>query len=45
MVENLHMDLVLDFRRAYATVLSGWFGVQPEKVLGAPYEAIPFLKA
>ena len=27
------------------TVLQDWFKVQPEKVLGASYEPIPFLKA
>jgi uncharacterized protein (DUF1501 family) len=39
------LKFTTDFRRAYATVLSGWFGVQPDKVLGTHYEPIPFLKA
>jgi uncharacterized protein (DUF1501 family) len=39
------LKFTTDFRRAYSTVLQGWFGVQPEKVLGASYEPIPFLKA
>lgn len=29
-----------DFRRAYATVLDGWFGVRNEKVLGQRYEPL-----
>ena len=39
------LKFTTDFRRAYATVLQGWFGVEPEKVLGEKYEPIPFLKA
>jgi uncharacterized protein (DUF1501 family) len=30
----------IDFRRAYATVLDGWFGVKNETVLGQRYEPL-----
>ena len=38
-------DLVstTDFRSVYATVIERWFGVAPEKVLGAKYPLIPRL--
>jgi len=44
-LEEGDLKFTTDFRRAYATVLQGWFKVQPETVLGASYEPIPFLKA
>jgi len=38
-------DLVstTDFRSVYATVIERWFGVAPEKVLGAKYPLLPLL--
>ena len=44
-LEEGDLKFTTDFRRAYATVLQGWFKVQPETVLGASYDPIPFLKA
>jgi len=44
-LEEGDLKFTTDFRRAYATVLQGWFKVQPEMVLGASYDPIPFLKA
>ncbi len=36
-------DLVhaIDFRRVYSTLLGDWFGVAPERVLGAGFEKLP----
>ena len=33
----------IDFRSVYATVLDKWLGADPAKILGAPFERIPFI--
>ncbi|MDR7420508.1 MAG: DUF1501 domain-containing protein [Armatimonadota bacterium] len=33
----------IDFRSVYATVLEGWLGAEPAKILGADFERVPFL--
>jgi uncharacterized protein (DUF1501 family) len=33
----------IDFRQVYSTVLDGWLGTSPERVLGKKYEKIPFI--
>lgn len=32
-----------DFRRVYATLIQDWFGIDPQRVLGAKYAKLPFL--
>jgi uncharacterized protein (DUF1501 family) len=44
-LEEGDLKFTTDFRRVYASVLSGWFGVEPGRVLGATYEPLPLLKA
>jgi hypothetical protein len=34
----------IDFRRVYATVLSGWLGADPDAILGGSFEPVPFLR-
>ena len=33
----------IDFRSVYATVLDKWLGADPAKILGAPFERVPFI--
>jgi uncharacterized protein (DUF1501 family) len=33
----------IDFRQVYSTILDGWLGTSPEKVLGKNYERVPFI--
>ncbi len=33
----------VDFRSVYATVLDGWLGAEPAKILGADFARVPFL--
>ncbi len=33
----------LDFRSVYATVLDRWLGADPAKILGAPFDRVPFI--
>jgi uncharacterized protein (DUF1501 family) len=34
-----------DFRRVYATLLSGWLNAPSADVLGGKFEPVPFLRA
>lgn len=33
----------IDFRSVYATVLDKWLGADPAKILGAPFDRVPFI--
>ena len=39
------LDMKVDFRQVYATVLEDWMGTPARKVLGAPFEKLPLLKS
>jgi uncharacterized protein (DUF1501 family) len=34
------LEFTTDFRRVYATLIEGWFGVKHQRVLGAHYERL-----
>jgi len=33
----------IDFRSVYATILEKWLGADPAKILGAPFDRVPFI--
>ncbi|MCB6182487.1 DUF1501 domain-containing protein [Leeia sp. TBRC 13508] len=42
-LDNGNLVANIDFRQIYATVLSQWWQTSPTKVLGKPFENIPFI--
>src|SRR5262249_1777421 len=38
------LEVTVDFRRVYATVLEGWLGVPARAVLGQGFEGLPLLR-
>lgn len=43
LVEDGNLPMQVDFRRLYATLLSGWLGVNAATVLGTGFEPLPVL--
>lgn len=43
LVDGGNLPMQVDFRRLYATLLSGWLGVDATAVLGSGFEALPLL--
>jgi uncharacterized protein (DUF1501 family) len=42
-LENGDLKFAVDFRSVYASVLKGWFDVEPQRVLGKPFETMPLI--
>jgi uncharacterized protein (DUF1501 family) len=42
---NGDLDMAVDFRRVYATVLDGWLAASSQQVLGETFEPLDLLKA
>lgn len=42
-VDDGNLPMQVDFRRLYATLLSGWLGLNAASVLGASFEPLPLL--
>jgi uncharacterized protein (DUF1501 family) len=40
-----NLKYAIDFRSVYQEILSGHLGADATKILGAPFDRVPFLKA